>query len=270
VKRSAKGSTLVRDDPTPKASPWRSRIIGSGEEDPTQLLANPMNWRTHPNRQREAMRGALQEVGWVQQVVVNQTTGHVVDGHLRVEEAISAGAPAIPVLYVELTPEEERVVLATLDPLGAMAGKSDERLTELLGDLSVDNAALLRMLEGMARDPRDMYIGVVRSPRYVPVGERPDAPSLYDEGKTKALRADVLANRDIDDATRDFLLAAASRHTVFDYGKIAEAYAHASPDVQRLMEASALVIIDFEDAIQQGYVKFTETIAALVEEDEDA
>src|SRR5688572_14080070 len=114
--------------------PWRSRIVGSGEEEPTQLLANPLNWRIHSGRQRNAMRGALSSVGWVQQVMVNRRTGHVVDGHLRVEEAISAGAPTVPVLYVDLSEEEERLVLATLDPISAMAGTSVERLRDLLQD----------------------------------------------------------------------------------------------------------------------------------------
>lgn len=57
------------------AAPWRNRILGSGTEDPTQLLANPRNWRTHPGPQRDALRGSLATVGWVQQVIVNQRTG---------------------------------------------------------------------------------------------------------------------------------------------------------------------------------------------------
>ena len=131
-------------------APWRSRITGSGEEDPTQLLANPRNWRTHPGRQRDAIRGSLDTVGWVAQVMVNRTTGHVVDGHARVEEAISRGEPTVPVLYVELSPEEEALVLATLDPIGAMAEQSTERLAELLAEISVDDAGLRRLLADLA------------------------------------------------------------------------------------------------------------------------
>ena len=117
-------------------APWRNRIIGSGTEDPTQLLANPRNWRTHPASQRDALRGSLEAVGWVQQVIVNRRTGHLVDGHARVEEAISRGEPAIPVLYVDLEPEEEAVVLATLDPLGAMAMADPVNLAALLAELA--------------------------------------------------------------------------------------------------------------------------------------
>src|SRR5437867_4576224 len=67
---------------------WRNRIVGSGEEAPDQLLANPKNWRIHPKHQQEALAGVLDEVGWVQEVIVNQQTGHLVDGHLRVTLAL--------------------------------------------------------------------------------------------------------------------------------------------------------------------------------------
>jgi len=62
-------------------APWRNRIVGAGTNPPDQLVANPRNWRTHPTAQRAALTGALAEVGWVARVLVNRTTGHVVDGH---------------------------------------------------------------------------------------------------------------------------------------------------------------------------------------------
>jgi DNA modification methylase len=129
---------------------WRNRIVGSGEEAPDQLLANPSNWRVHPKAQQQALAGILGQVGWVQQVLVNRRTGHVVDGHLRVALAIKQGAPTVPVLYVDLEPEEEALVLASLDPLAAMAGTDDEKLRALLADISVDSEALAAMLAELA------------------------------------------------------------------------------------------------------------------------
>jgi hypothetical protein len=67
---------------------WRNRIVGNGEEVPDQLFANPHNWRIHPDAQQKALTGALDQVGWVQQVIVNRRSGFVVDGHLRVSLAI--------------------------------------------------------------------------------------------------------------------------------------------------------------------------------------
>ena len=70
----------------------------------------------------------------------------MVDGHARIEEALSRNEPVVPVLWVDLSAEEEALVLATLDPLGAMAGRDDEKLRALLADISVDGAGLLALL----------------------------------------------------------------------------------------------------------------------------
>lgn len=110
--------------------------------DPATILAHPKNWRTHGPEQRAALIAELDRVGFVQSVVVNRTTGHLVDGHLRVEVAAERGVGTIPVVYVELSPEEEARVLVALDPLGSMAGTNDALLQGLLAEVDLQNAAL--------------------------------------------------------------------------------------------------------------------------------
>ena len=144
----------MRRAPAPTA-PWRSRIAGSGEEAPDQLLANPANWRIHPKAQQDALAGALDQVGWVGQVLVNQRSGFVVDGHARVALALTRGEATVPVLYVDLDPNEEALVLATLDPIGAMAAADTEKLEALLAGITVDDAGLLALLGDLAgNDPK--------------------------------------------------------------------------------------------------------------------
>lgn len=127
----------------------RSRIVGSGTADPAALTANPANWRTHPPDQVAALGGVLDRVGWVQTVIVNKTTGRLVDGHLRVRLAVDRGERSIPVTYVELSEAEEGLVLAMLDPIAAMAGVEDGLLSSLLGGLDDD----ARMLAELAHPP---------------------------------------------------------------------------------------------------------------------
>jgi len=131
---------------------WRNRIVEHGEEDPTQLLANPDNWRMHPATQREALRGSLSELGWIDTVLVNRTTGHVVDGHARVEEAISKGEATVPVTYVELSEDEERLALATFDPITAMASADEDKLRVLLGSVTSEDDGLRALLASLAGD----------------------------------------------------------------------------------------------------------------------
>ena len=141
--------------------PIANRIVGEGMEAPDQLLANPLNWRIHPHSQEKALTAVLEEVGWVQRVIVNRTTGFVVDGHLRVALAISRGEAEIPVTYVELTPEEEALVLASLDPLAGMAVTDEALLKELTAGLTVTDADLAALLglgdePGMLTDPDEV------------------------------------------------------------------------------------------------------------------
>ena len=129
-----------------KRAEWRNRIVGHGEEVPDQLLANALNWRIHPKAQQEALSGVLDEVGWVQDIIVNRRTGNVVDGHLRASLAIGRGEKSVPVVYVDLSEHEERLILATIDPLSAMAATDTEQLAALLGEITVSDASLQSML----------------------------------------------------------------------------------------------------------------------------
>ena len=131
---------------------WRNRITGHGEESPSALVANPANWRQHPRRQADALAGVLNEVGWVQDVIVNRTTGHLVDGHLRVALAVERKEPTIPVVYVDLNEAEEALILATLDPLSAMAETDAAKLRGLLDEVSTGEQAVQEMLADIAKN----------------------------------------------------------------------------------------------------------------------
>lgn len=129
---------------------WRNRIVGYGDVDPKTLVPNPANYRRHPKRQADATTGSLNELGWVQDVLVNRTSGRIVDGHLRVELALQHGAQTVPVKYVELNEAEERLALATLDPLTYMAETDATALEALLQQVNTGDAALQEMLAGLA------------------------------------------------------------------------------------------------------------------------
>lgn len=92
----------------------------------------------------------------------------------------------------------------------------------------------------------------------------PQLTECVDNSKYKELKAKILQSG-VSDLEKKFLICAAKRHTVFNYSKIADYYASASPEMQELMEDSALVIIDFNDAIAKGYVKLNKRMAEIVE-----
>lgn len=105
----------------------------------------------------------------------------------------------------------------------------------------------------------------VSPPQYLPKDKVPELYEMYDRRKYTELLRNINTS-DIPDDVKEFLRYGATRHIVFNYSKIADYYAHTTPEIQRLMEESALVIIDMDDAIQNGYVRLSNTIKAIMEE----
>jgi hypothetical protein len=103
------------------------------------------------------------------------------------------------------------------------------------------------------------YSTKVEAPIYVPKNKKPHILELYDFSKTNRLIQEI-KNSNVTEEEKRFLTEAAKRHTVFNYEKIADYYANSNSDVQTLMERSALVIIDFEKAIELGYVNLCDEI----------
>lgn len=137
------------------AGAWRNRIVGEGEKRASEFQAHPLNWRAHPQSQSDALKGALNEVGWVQRVILNRQTGRLIDGHERVRQALDNGDALVPYLEVDLSEEEESYVLATLDPLSAMALADQDALASLLDDVATDSAAVATMLGALLGEDDD-------------------------------------------------------------------------------------------------------------------
>ena len=110
----------------------------------------------------------------------------------------------------------------------------------------------------------DTYTRKIVAPTYEPKNEKPNIVDLFDTKKADEL-IDKIKEADVTEEELMFLSHCALRHTVYDYSKIADFYAHSSKEIQELMEDSALVIIDFDKAIENGYVKLTKDIAAAYE-----
>ena len=181
---------------------WRNRIAGSGTLKVAEAKPHALNFRTHTSGQSQALAASLDNVGWVQQVVVNTTTGNLLDGHLRVELAKARGEVELPCLFVELSEDEERLVLASLDPIAAMASADRERLAELLSSITSEDEQVRGLLELIARQERvvlDLPAGPV-DPDAVP--EVPTEPvsqpgDLWLLGEHRLLCGDATSVEDV-------------------------------------------------------------------------
>lgn len=101
------------------------------------------------------------------------------------------------------------------------------------------------------------YTSKIKIPTYEPRGVMPSVFDLVGNSKTKTLINEIHKSN-VSEEEKQFLIQAAQRHNVFNYELIADYYAGASKEMQHLMEHSALVIIDFNKAIQFGYVNLND------------
>lgn len=106
------------------------------------------------------------------------------------------------------------------------------------------------------------YSQKIKAPVYEIKGEKPKLDDLVDHEKADELIIKI-GESGIPKGIASFLLAAATRHYKFNYQKIAEYYANSSPEVQQLFEDSGLVIIDFDDAIANGFVKMNKRLMGI-------
>jgi DNA modification methylase len=197
-RRNARRSA-VSSGGSASTAPWKSRIVGEGTADPRALVPNDKNWRLHPKGQQKAVASVLDRVGWVDQVLVNKRTGRLVDGHLRVELAVSRGEPTVPVVYVDLSDDEEALVLASLDPLAGMAVVDETKLAELLASVSIDQSDLEAYLATLLAG-KGVNVGLT-DPNEIP--EPPDAPTtqpgdLWQLGDHRLLCGDSASPADLD------------------------------------------------------------------------
>lgn len=118
---------------------------------PETLDENPNNWRIHTDEQGNAVDESLDTVGWAGVALYNVETERLIDGHLRRDTAIVRGEP-IPVLLGSWTEEQEAFILATLDPITAMAEADAEALDAVLRMAQPAGPATDDLLSHMAEE----------------------------------------------------------------------------------------------------------------------
>jgi hypothetical protein len=117
-----------------------------------QLRPHPRNWRTHPQEQQDALRGVLAEIGYADALLARELPDgslQLIDGHLRAEATPQA---IVPVLVLDINEQEALKLLATLDPLAAMAGADAQLLGALVADVETDNQAVRSMIDRLAEE----------------------------------------------------------------------------------------------------------------------
>lgn len=218
---------------------------------------------------------SIKEFGFKVPMVIDKDNV-IVAGHTRYKAAMELGMTEVPCIVADdLTPEQIKAFRLADNKVGEMSTWNIDLLTEELEeikDIEMEELGFtsLASLEPVEEDDDvevdyDGYSTKVGAPQYEITGEQPDILELVDTSKAEEL-IEKINKANITDEQKIFLVQAAQRHLVFNYSKIAEYYAHQNREMQELMEDSALVIIDIDDAIAKGYVRLEKTIENIMNE----
>ena len=244
-------------------------VQGNEIKTAADLIQDTNNYRKHSDTNKARIKKSIDEAGLGRSVVID-ADGVLVAGN-GVQQVIDKDTP---VRVVETDGTElvvvKRTDLHTGDPRRKTLALADNATAD---DVEWDFDAIAEdWTEDEAGDwgvewPKgaiNNYSRKIEIPTYEPVEGVVGLEELTDKTKYEQLCNEIDAS-ELDSDIADFLKMAATRHIVFDYARIGDYYANASPEVQDLMERSALVIIDFAKAIENGFVKLTQELTEMCE-----
>jgi len=233
----------------------------------TKIKPNPNNPRKIDSAALQKLKDSVEQFPKMMKLrpIVIDQDGMILGGNMRYLALKEMGWKEIPDEWVkiadELTPDEKRRFIVADNVSG---GDWD---WEILGaewdPIELENWGL-EIPDGS----NDFdYNTKVENPIYEAKSEKPLENDLYDLGKYNQLISEIDSS-DLSEKEKEFLKLAATRHIKFNYRTIAEYYAHCNSEVQNLIENSALVIIDYNKAIELGFVKLFRDIEIMAENDD--
>lgn len=248
----------------------------------SSLKFDDKNARKHDKKNLKSIKDSLDKFGQVEPLVVQKSTMKVIGGNGRLAAMKELGWKDCDIALIDVDNDKAKALGLVLNRSAELAEWDEDNLKEILSELDEegwdlealgwDDESLSEILpkdaDGNALSEEDSaYTKKIKAPVYEPKGPKPELKELFDLSKTLELVKKIEAS-DLPKNEKEFLKYAAQRHIVFNYQNIAEYYAHSDKSVQELFEDSALVIIDFNKAIENGFVKLSKDIAEAYADEE--
>lgn len=229
----------------------------------TGLPANPRQWKKADVERLAKSIEETPELLDARPLIVMPHDGKyiVLGGNLRLAALKHLGRKAAPVYVLpDDTPIDKQKEIVIKDN-GSFGEWDFDMLANEWDDLPLANWGVpaWNPEEEMGDDEDKEYSRKIEAPIYEPREGVATLDGCLDKKRYEAMLEEI-DKAEIRESEKDFLRLAASRHIVFNYDKIADYYANATPEVQKLMERSALVIVDFGKAIEEGFIKMSEQL----------
>ncbi len=256
----------------------------------SELVEADYNPNVMEERDFQNLENSIERYGYIEPIIVNKRNNVIVGGHHRLRALKNKGVKEVDVVYVDLDESEEKRLNIALNRI---SGYWDiDKLEEVVNELMADDPSLIEFtglsefeLDSMFGveevdfldkdgfiDDDETYVKEIKTPIYEITGKEPNIKDLCNHKKTDELINNIIVayeNEVITEEQRDFLIRAAQRNLEFNYANIAEYYAHQNAEVQDLMEQSALIILDINSAIKNGFITLSERMSELLGLDDE-
>ena len=245
------------------------KIVYKKTED---LIPYARNSRTHDESQVAQIAASIKEFGWTNPILLDGENG-IIAGHGRVLAAQKLSESKVPTIELaHMTDTQKKAYIIADNQLALNAGWDKEILGLEIEELKeegfnidligFDSKFLVDIYDESSYDEDDKYTQKTDIPLYEPSDIKPSLKFLYDKTKLTHLIGRIKDSK-LPKEEKDFLLLAAGRHIVLNFEFIADYYAHSDKEMQELMEESALVIVDINKAITNGWVNLSKELSDI-------
>lgn len=241
------------------------------------LKNDPDNAREHSKKNLKAIKDSLKRFGQQKPIVVSDDNV-VLAGNGTLAAAIELGWKEIEIKRSALSGTDATAYSIADNRASDLSSWNSTALTKTLKNLEnikfdlskigFETKDFNKLVKTELKEAagNQLYTKKIEAPHYEPKGTKPAIYELFDLDKRNELLRGI-EKSSIDEEVKKFLRVAAERHSVFNYELIAEYYAHSPKEVQELFEKSALVIIDLDKAIENGFVSMSEDLAGAYKDE---
>ena len=236
------------------------------------LKLDKRNYNKHNEENKRLIKKSIDECGFGRSVVIDNDGGVIcgngvvstLDDNTNIKVVETDGNELVVIRRKDLKREDEkRDKLAILDN---STGKLSEWDYDLLKEDFEEDYLNSLGIDVKEEIEDETYTNKINIPQYEPIGLDVDIEDLFNKNKYNELIEEI-DKSNLSDNEKEFLKLAATRHIVFDYRNIAEFYTKATKECQELMEKSALIIIDYENAIKNSYTTLNDSIQEVFNEE---
>ena len=238
----------------------------------SELVPNPRNPRkSDPEGLKDLIKSIEENPFYFEArpILLSDRTGElvIIGGERRSEAALKLGMKRVPTILLPGLTEEKEDEIMVLD--NTHAGVWDEaKLREISAKWSVDKVQHWGVKKSMLRPEKDGYTRNMVRPKisdfiYEPKGEKPFIEECIDTTEMDAVLERLEKRKGLTKEERRVFEICAYRFCKIDFSKMAEYYAQSEAPAQSAMEDNFLVLVDFNQARERGYIKMVEKLAEL-------